>query len=92
MNLVTVYLLIGSIYLVIIAYGVVRTLKKGLPARLRLITAGIQVVLPPAVLFGALLLSGDQRMIATWGTLLALLLLAGIFLAMCTEIVARRVL
>lgn len=92
MNAVTAFLLIGSIYLVIIAYGVVRTRKRGLPPRVRLIAAAIQVVLPPAVLIGALLLTGDERMIGAWGTLLALLLLAGIFLAMCTEIIARRTL
>ncbi|MBO9378997.1 hypothetical protein GG804_19700 [Sphingomonas histidinilytica] len=92
MNAVTAFLLIGSIYLVIIAYGVVRTRKRGLPPRVRLIAAAIQVVVPPAVLIGALLLTGDQRMVATWGTLLAMLMVAGVFLAMCTEIVARRTL
>ncbi|WP_016745857.1 hypothetical protein [Rhizorhabdus wittichii] len=91
MNAVTAFLLIGSVYLVIIAYGVIRTRKRGLPPRVRLIAAAIQVVVPPAVLIGALLLTGD-RMIATWGTLLAMLMVAGVFLAMCTEIVARRTL
>ena len=44
MNAFTAFLLIGSIYLVIIAYGVVRTRKRGLPPRVRLIAAEIQVV------------------------------------------------
>jgi hypothetical protein len=92
MTIVTAFLLIGSVYLVIIAYGVVRTLKKGLPPRLRLVTAALQVVVPPVALMGALLLTGDQRLIATWTTLLLLLLMAGAFLAMCTDIIARRTL
>jgi len=92
MNLVTMFLLVGSIYFVIIAYGVVRTRKKGLPPRLRIATAAIQVAVVPAVLFALLLLNGDEALIATWAHLLALLALAGFFLALCTDIVAKRLL
>ncbi|RYD93272.1 MAG: hypothetical protein EOP61_23890 [Sphingomonadales bacterium] len=92
MNVVTLFLLVGSIYLVIVAYGVVRTRKRGLPARLRLTAAAIQVVIVPAAMFVALLLTRDQAMIAAWGPVLAMLLLAGTFLAICTDIVAKRVL
>jgi|GEM_PF-1481467 len=92
MNLVTLFLLVGSIYFVIIAYGVVRTRKKGLPPRLRIAAAAIQVAVVPAVLFALLLLNGDEALIATWAYLLALLALAGFFLALCTDIVAKRLL
>jgi hypothetical protein len=92
MNAATLFLLIGSVYLVIIAYGVVRTRKQGLPPRLRLVSAAIQVVLPPAILLGALLLSRDAVMIGGWGVLLVMLLVAGALLAICTDIVARRLL
>lgn len=92
MNLVTLFLVIGAIYLAIIAYGVVGTRKRALPPRLRVITAAIQVILPPAVLFGLLLMSRDSLLIGGWGPLLAMLLVAGALLALCTDIVARRVL
>jgi len=92
MNLTTLFLLIGSLYLVIIAYGVVRTRKRGLPPRLRVISAAIQVILPPLVVFGLLLAKGDAFMIGGWGSLLAMLAVAGALLALCTDIVARRVL
>jgi len=92
MNLVTLFLLIGSVYLTIIAYGVVRTRKKGLPPRLRIAAAAIQVAVVPAALFALLLLNGDGALAATWGYPLALLALAGFFLALCTDIVAKRIL
>jgi hypothetical protein len=92
MNAATLFLLIGSVYLVIIAYGVVRTRKQGLPPRLRLVSAAIQVVLPPAILLGALFLTRDAFMIGGWGVLLVMLLVAGALLAICTDIVARRLL
>ncbi len=92
MNLVTLFLLVGSIYLVIIAYGVVRTRKRGLPPGLRISAAAIQVIVLPAALLAALLLTRDGAMIAAWGPVLAMLLLAGALLAICTDIVARRVL
>lgn len=92
MNAASIFLLIGSLYLVIIAYGVVRTRKKGLPRRIRLSAAAAQVVLPPAILFGALLMTRDAFLIGGWGVMLAMLLVAGALLAICTDIVARRVL
>lgn len=92
MTLTTMFLLFGGLYLVIIAYGVVRTRKRALPPRLRLISAAIQVILPPLVVFGLLLTSRDAFLIGGWGTLLAMLVVAGGFLALCTDIVARRVL
>jgi len=92
MSLTTLFLLFGSLYLVIIAYGVVRTRKRGLPPRLRVISAAIQVIVPPLVVFGLLLSTGDAFMIGGWGSLLAMLAVAGALLALCTDIVARRVL
>jgi len=92
MSLTTLFLLFGSLYLVIIAYGVVRTRKRSLPPRLRLISAAIQVIVPPVVGFALLLAGGDAFMIGGWGSLLAMLAVAGALLALCTDIVARRVL
>ena len=92
MNAASIFLLIGSLYLVIIAYGVVRTRKKGLPRQIRLSAAAAQVILPPLVLFGALLMTRDAFLIGGWGVMLAMLLVAGALLAICTDIVARRLL
>ncbi|TAK12566.1 MAG: hypothetical protein EPO38_06095 [Rhizorhabdus sp.] len=92
MNPAIIFLLIGSIYLVIIAYGVVRTRKRGLPPRARLLLAAVQVVPPPLLLFGALLTTGDAFAIGGWGIMLAMLLVAGALLAICTDLVARRLL
>ena len=92
MNPATIFLVVGMLYLAIIAYGVVRSRKKGLPKQLRITTAAIQVILPPAVLFGLLVANGDAGQTGGWGIMLAMLLVAGALLALCTDIVARRVL
>jgi hypothetical protein len=92
MNAVTIFLTIGAIYLAIVAYGVVGTRKRGLPPQLRLMAAAIQVVLPPTIFFGIMFLDRDLFPVAAWGPVLAMLMLAGALLAICTDIVARRVL
>ena len=91
MNPATLFLLIGSVYLVIIAYGVVRTRKKGLPPHLRFAAASAQVVLPPVVIAILLLTTADAA-IAGWSLMFGLLIVAGALLALCTDLVARRVL
>lgn len=90
MNPITAYLLIGSLYLVIIAYGVVRTRKRRLPVQLRIVSAALQVAVPPAAIAALLAYGADARTFSTWLPLLGLMALAGFFLALCTDIVARR--
>ena len=92
MTPISIFLTIGSLYLVVVAYGVVGTRKRGLPASLRLISAAIQVVLPPVILFGLMLLEPALFPVAAWGPVLGMLALAGALLAICTDIVAKRVL
>lgn len=91
MNFATIFLLIASVYLVIVAYGVVRTRKRGLPPHVRFAAASAQVVLPPVVLAVALLMTGNAT-VAGWSLMLILLLVAGALLALCTDLVAKRVL
>ena len=91
MNAPTIFLLIASVYLVIVAYGVIRTRKRALPPHLRFAAASAQVVLPPAVLAAVLLTTGNPAT-AGWSLMLALLVVAGALLALCTDLVARRVL
>jgi hypothetical protein len=92
MNPITLFVLIGSLYLVVVAYGVVGTRKRGLAAPMRITAAAIQVVLPPVILL--LVMSFEPRLfpMAAWAPVLAMLMLAGALLAICTDIVARRVL
>ena len=92
MTPITIFLTIGSLYLVVVAYGVVGTRRRGLPPALRIMSAAIQVLVPPVILFGVMLLETELFPIAAWGPILAMLALAGGFLAICTDIVARRVL
>lgn len=92
MNAATIFTLIAALYLTIIAYGVVRTRKRGLPRNARIASAAAQVIVPPAVLFAALLTTGDAFAIGGWGVMLAMLLLAGALLAICTDLIARRLL
>lgn len=87
-----IFLTVGAAYLAIIAYGVVRTRQKGLPLQIRFAAASAQVILPPVILFGALLMTRDAFLIGGWGVMLGMLLIAGALLALCTDIVAKRVL
>jgi hypothetical protein len=88
----SIFLTIGAAYLALVAYGVVRTRKKGVPPPVRFVSATVQVLLPPLVMFGALLLSRNASLIGGWGIMLAMLLVAGALLALCTDQVAKRVL
>lgn len=92
MNPITIFLVIGSLYLVVVAYGVVGTRKRGLPAPMRITAAAVQVVLPPVILMGVMSLEPKLFPMASWAPVLAMLMLAGALLAICTDIVARRML
>lgn len=92
MTIETIFLTFGAAYLALVAYGIVRTRKKALPIQVRLVSAATQVILPPLIMFGALLMTKDAFMIGGWGVMLAMLLVAGALLALCTDIVARRML
>ena len=92
MTPITIFLTIGSLYLVVVAYGVVNSRKRGLSPRLRLMAASIQVAVPPVILLAMMLAEARLFPIAAWGPVLAMLALAGALLAICTDIVARRVL
>ncbi len=92
MNPITIFLVIGSLYLVVVAYGVVGTRKRGLPTPMRITAAAVQVVLPPVILLGVMSFEPKLFPMASWAPVLAMLMLAGALLAICTDIVAKRVL
>ena len=92
MTPINIFLVIGSLYLAVVAYGVVGTRKRGLPLQLRIMSATIQVVLPPVILLVLMMLEPALFPLGAWGPVLAMLALAGALLAICTDIVAKRVL
>ena len=92
MNPITIFLVIGSLYLVVVAYGVVGTRKRALPAQMRITAAAVQVVLPPVILLGVMSLEPRLFPLASWAPVIGMLMLAGALLAICTDIVAKRVL
>jgi len=92
MNPITLFLTAGAAYFVLVAYGVVRTRKRSLPKQVRLASAAVQIILPPLVMFAALLTTRSAQLIEGWGVMLLMLLVAGALLAICTDRIARSVL
>lgn len=92
MNPITIFLLIGSLYLVVVAYGVVGTRRRGLPTQMRITAAAVQAVLPPVILLGVMSLEPRLFPLVSWAPVIGMLMLAGALLGICTDIVARRVL
>jgi hypothetical protein len=92
MNPITIFLVIGSLYLVMVAYGVVGTRRRGLPVQIRISAAAVQVVLPPVILLGVMALEPKLFPLSSWAPVIGMLMLAGALLAVCTDIVARRIL
>jgi len=92
MNPVGIFLVIGSLYLIVVAYGVVGTRRRGLPLGLRLMAAALQIVLPPIILLAIMRLEPDIFPMGAWAPVLGMLMIAGALLALCTDIVARRIL
>ena len=92
MNPISIFLVIGTLYLAIVTYGVVGTRKRGLPAPIRITAAAVQVVIPPVVLLGVMALEPELFPLASWTPVIGMLMLAGALLAICTDIVAKRVL
>lgn len=92
MSPIALFLTLGAAYFVLVAYGVVRTRKAGLPKQIRLTGTIAQVLLPPLLMFAVLLTTGSAQLIEGWGVMLIMLLIAGALLAICTDMIARRVL
>lgn len=90
MTLGTLFLMVVTIYLVLIAYGVV-----GARRRLRhgslVVTQALLVLLPPALLIGALVAADEAPLVAEWSRLLIAMPIAGAIVAVLAERIARRV-
>jgi hypothetical protein len=91
MTLGTLMLLILTIYLVLIAYGVVGTGRKKLGPAARRITHALLVLLVPALLVGALLASGEGEIVRDWWRLFLAMPLLGLVVVWLAARVARSV-
>ena len=91
MTLGTLMLLILTVYLVLIAYGVVGMERKKLGPAARRITRALLVLLVPALLVGALFASGEGEIVRDWWRLFLAMPLLGLVVAWLAARVARQV-
>jgi hypothetical protein len=91
MTLDTLFLMVVLIYLVLIAYGIVGMRKRKMVGRPKLMTEILIVLVPPAMIAGLLVLSGEGGVVIQWGLFLLAMPVAGAIAAVLTEQIARRV-
>jgi len=90
MTLDSLFLLLVTTYLVLIAYGVVGA-RARLAGRARGVAAGLAVVLPPVLIALLLWAMGEGALVVRWGRLFVAMGLAGAVVAAVADRVARRV-
>jgi|KBSSwiStaDraftv2_1062776.scaffolds.fasta_scaffold2932532_2 hypothetical protein len=90
MTLGTLMLLILTVYLVLIAYGVVGAQRKLGGGALR-ITRALLIVLVPASLATALAASGEGALVRQWWRLFVLMPILGIIVAILASRIGRQV-
>jgi hypothetical protein len=90
MTIETLFLILIPTYLVLIAYGVVRGRRRNLPGRVRIVSATLAVLIPPAAIIGALYATEDAFLLAGWGVVAIAMLACGVVTAALTEFVVRR--
>ena len=91
MTLETLFLMVVTIYLVLIAYGIVGMHKRKMIGRPKLTTEILIVLIPPALIAGLLTISGEGGLVIKWGLFLGAMPIAGGIVAVLTEQIARRV-
>lgn len=90
MTLGTLLLMVVTVYLVLIAYGVVRA-RRRLAGRAKLVAEALLVVVPPMLMAGALVGADEGALVAAWWRLFVSMTMAGVCVAAVAEQVARRV-
>ncbi|UAK25261.1 hypothetical protein [Sphingomonas nostoxanthinifaciens] len=88
MTLDTVLLLVVSIYLALVAYGVAGAGRR-LAGPPRLITDGLLVLLPPGLLAGTLAMTEEGPLVAQWWRLFAGMPVAGAIVAVLADRIGR---
>ena len=90
MTLGTLLLLIVSVYLVLIAYGVVGARRK-LSGRALAVTLALLVLLVPVAIAGALAASGEGSLVCEWWRLFAIMPILGGAVAYLAARIGRQV-
>jgi hypothetical protein len=90
LTLGTLLLLVLTLYLVLIAYGVISAQRKFSGAALR-ITRVLLVLLVPILLAGALAAIGEGALVREWWRLFALMPVLGIVVALLASRIGRQV-
>ncbi|WP_420136227.1 hypothetical protein [Sphingomonas sp.] len=91
MTLETLFVTLVPTYLVLIAYGVVRGRRRGLPSQARLGSAILMVLIPPVGILVALYATADAALIARWTPLALGMFVMGAAAAWITDFTARRI-
>ena len=90
MTLGPLFLTIVTAYLVLVAYGTVGA-RRRLHGRGLMVALLLVVLLPPAIIAGALVASGEGGVVREWHRLLIAMPVVGALVALAAEQVARRV-
>ena len=90
MTLGPLLLTLLAAYLAVIAYGVVGARRKFAGTPLRIVQAGLVLILP-VVLLGVLLASGDGAVVREWGKLFAAMPMLGIITVILADRIASKV-
>ena len=90
MTLETLFIVLIPLYLVVIAYSIVGSRRRGTPGRVRAISSAVIVLAPPVAILIALYSTGDAFLIAGWSAVALAMLASGAATAVFTEYMARR--
>ncbi len=90
MTLGTLFLMILTMHLVLIAYGVVGA-RRRLAGWGLLVAEALLVLLLPAALVALLLATGESEIVRQWGRFLIAMPIVGAMVAALAEQIARRV-
>ena len=90
MTLETLFLLLITTHLVLVAYGIVGG-RRRLGSRARLLAAGLLAWMPPGLIAATLAATGEEDLVARWGRLFLLMGVAGTAVAWVADRTARRV-
>jgi len=90
MTIDSLLLTLVAAHLALVAYGVVGV-RRRLAGRPKWVAEALMVVLPPAMIAGALVYFDEGALVAAWWRLFALMVVAGAIVAVVAEQVARRV-
>lgn len=90
MTLDAVFLLLATIQLALVAYGVVGA-RRRLAGRPLLVAEALLVLLVPALIAALLAAAGEGAVVRDWGRFFIAMIFAGALTAALAEAIARRI-